>query len=479
MNHLEKPKTLEEAWDIISVLVERIIELEEQVVDLQSRLNKDSHNSGKPPSSDGLKKPQRTKSQRLKSNREAGGQKGHEGETLRAVEKPDKIIRYTPDQCGQCGNSLQNVVADSTEHRQIFDIPPVNICVTEHQVNTVCCPYCGEKNSADFPAEVTASVGYGHNIRALALYMLNQQLIPYERVSEIFQDCFNLSISCGTLFSFQERCFDKLAPISEEIKQYICDANVVNFDESGLRCAGLLNWLHVASCQFATFYSVNAKRGQDAMEAIGILSEFKGTAVHDHWKSYFDFLCQHALCNAHHLRELTFISEEKNEPWAEEMKQLLLTMYLTVETSKNLSLSSIPTTELHQLEMKYQLILNTGFAYHSLLDPLPKNGTRGRQKQRPGKNLLDRLRFKQSETLLFLYDFSVPFTNNLAEQDIRMIKVKQKISGCFRSLHGADMFCRIRSYLSTARKNGINSLHALKVATLAPPKLDLLIFGAE
>ncbi len=224
-----------------------------------------------------------------------------------------------------------------------------------------------------------------------------------------------------------------------------------------------------------THYEVHAKRGLEAMRDIGILPTFNGIAVHDHLKSYFDFSCRHALCNSHHLRELTFVEEDQKEAWALEMKTLLQTMCHTVDVCKQSSLTVVPCAKIEDLKAQYRAILEKGFAYHEQLAPLPRKGKRGKQKQRPGKNLLDRLKDNETETLLFLHDFAVPFTNNLAEQDIRMIKVKQKISGCFRTIHGAEMFCRIRGYLSTARKNGINLLHTLQLATSKPPTLATIL----
>jgi transposase len=467
----KKPETLDEAWDLIFMLIQRITELEAEVASLKSQLNKNSHNSSKPPSSDGLTKAKLTQSQRVKTNRKVGGQKGHIGTTLEPVENPDETIRHTPETCAHCGKSLHGVPPQATERRQQFEIPPVEVYVTEHQGDTVQCPHCGEETSATFPEGVTASISFGSRIQAMALYFLNQQLIPYDRVVELFRDCLNLPISAGTLFAIQQRCFDTLKPISEEIKQNLVGADVVNFDESGLRCEGELKWLHSAGSPTLTHYEVHAKRGLDAMRDIGILPIFNGTAIHDHWKSYFEFACGHALCNSHHLRELTFIGEEQKEDWALKMKALLQTMCHAVDVHKQSGKTAVPRAELNTLKAQYRAILAKGFAYHDPLLPLPRKGKRGKQKQRPGKNLLDRLRINEKETLLFLHDFTVPFSNNLAEQDIRMIKVKQKISGCFRTVQGAEMFCRIRGYLSTARKNGLNLLHSLQLATIKPPTL--------
>ncbi len=234
----KKPETLDEAWDLILILFQRINELEAEVASLKSQLSKNSHNSSKPPSSDGLTKPKLTKSQRAKSGRKAGGQKGHTGITLQPVENPDEIIRHTPETCDHCGKSLQEVPPLTTERRQQFEIPPVKVHITEHQADSVQCPHCGKETCAKFPEGVSASISFGPRVQSLALYLMNQQLIPYDRVVEFFRDCLNLPISAGTLFAIQQRCFDTLEPINEEIKQNLLGAQVVNFYESGLRCKG-------------------------------------------------------------------------------------------------------------------------------------------------------------------------------------------------------------------------------------------------
>ncbi len=309
----KKPETLEEAGDLILGLLQRINELETEVASLKSQFNKNSHNSSKPSSGDGFRKPKLTKSQRRKSKRNCGGQSGHVGITIKPIENPDEIIRHTPETCDHCGESLQGLPPQTTERRQRVEIPPIKAHVIEHQVDSVRCPNCNELTCAKFPEGVTAPMSYEPRIQSMALYLMDQQLIPYERVVDLFHDCLNLPISAGALFSFQQRCSNALESISKEIKQSLIDATVVNFDESGLRCEGSLKWLHTAGSQLLTHYEVHSKRGLDAMREIGVLPFFKGTAIHDHWKSYFDFLCRHALCNGHHLRELTFIEEDQKE----------------------------------------------------------------------------------------------------------------------------------------------------------------------
>ncbi len=479
IKNLKKPKTLEDAWNIILVLVDRIHELEAEVINLKGQINKNSSNSSKPPSSDGFFKPKLTKSQRIKSGKKPGAQNGHKGSTLKMVEIPDDIIRHTPQNCSHCQNPLFESPIVSTKRKQVFEIPPMKIHITEHQLNVVKCTKCHKETCASAPEGITSTVNYGYGLQSLALYMMNQQLMPYERLTEFFRDCLNITISKGTLFSIQQRGCDNLEPINQEIKKALISSGVVHFDESGIRCDGALHWLHVASSSLLTSYDVHARRGKEAINDIGILPLFNGIAVHDHFKSYFDFLCKHALCNTHHLRELIFIAEEKHEIWAKDMKDLLREIYIAVDIYKKSGRKVAPDNVIKKFEAQYKIILNKGFAYHNKLPILPRTGKRGRLKQRPGKNFLDRLKKKQAETLLFLHDFSVPFTNNLAEQDIRMIKIKQKISGCFRTIYGAQMFCHLRGYISTSRKNGINILQALKLATINPPSLSSLLALAQ
>lgn len=458
-----RPKTLEEAWIVIDKLVERINELEAQ-------LNKNSRNSSKPPSSDGLAKPPRTQSLRNSSDRNVGGQPGHPGNHLAMVDDPDEIIRHSVDLCQQCHRSLKDV-RGKIERRQVFDIPPFELLVTEHQAEAKECPHCGHENRSGFPEGVLGVTSYGPRLQSIALYLMNQQLIPYERCQEMFQDLFSLPLSTGTLWQIACRTDEKLRGAHQEIKNRISQAKLAHFDETGMRVNGKGHWLHVASTEFLTAYALHASRGQAGMDALGVLHKFKGWAVHDHLKSYFDYTqCKHILCNAHHLRELLWISQQEPVSWANEMKSLLEEIYKEVEEAKKAGKKKLPSSVIEQYEKRYHQIIKKGLRYHKALDPLKKRA-RGRRKQRPGKNLLDRLIKRQAETLMFMRNFTIPFTNNLAERDIRMNKVKEKISGCFRTMEGAQMFCRIRSYISTTRKQGGNILKALELAVQGLPRL--------
>ena len=451
----------------IRYLESTIQQLQARVCNLEARLAKDSSNSSKPPSSDGLKR--KPKSQRGKSDKKSGGQQGRVGKGLSQVENPDLIVTHAPTSCQGCGSSLNEVNGSCVERRQVFEIPQPKVEVTEHRVEEKKCPCCGTSTRATFPEGIRGPVQYGERVQALAAYFANQHYIPVDRVCEIFEDVFKVALSPGTCANIDERLFQKLEAFESDLKAHLLAARVLHFDETGMRCEKKLYWIHVASSQFATLYTMHPKRGQEAMNEADILPQFKGIAVHDHWFPYFAYEhVLHGLCNSHHLRELTFIHEEVKEDWAKSMKDLLIRAKQEVE--KHLEQGALPAEVLLQLEQTYGQILAKGLAYHSSLLPLPKS-ERGRQKQRDGKNLLDRLKGKRSCVLRFIYDFSVPFTNNQAEQDVRMVKLKQKISGCFRKFHGGQIFCRIRSYISTARKQGWNIWDSLVDAIKGSPRL--------
>ena len=441
--------------------------LEARVHELEARLSKDSSNSSKPPGSDGLKK--KTKSLRGKSDKKPGAQQGHVGKGLAQVGTPDLIVTHIPSNCHGCGLNLSQVDGTCFEKRQVFDIPQPKIEVTEHQALEKKCPCCGELTIGVFPEHIRGPVQYGEHVQALTAYFAHQHFIPVDRVCQIFEDVFGIAISPGTCSNVNESLFRRLESFENNLKTCLLTARVLNFDETGMRCEKKLCWVHVASSQLATLYTIHAKRGKEAMDEAGILPLFQGIGIHDHWFPYFTYeQITHGLCNAHHLRELTFIHEQEKEDWAKRMKDLLI--FAKNEVERHLKQGALPQEILLRIEETYGQIIAEGFGYHSLLPPLPK-GKRGRQKQRDGKNLLDRLKEKRSCVLRFIYDFSVDFTNNLGEQDIRMVKLKQKISGCFRIFKGGQIFCRIRSYISTARKQGWNIWDALAEVIRGCPRL--------
>lgn len=453
---------------LVESLVERINGLEARVEALENQLKKNSHNSSKPPSSDGFGK--RTKSLREKSDRSSGGQPGHPGSTLDWCEHPDSVLIYPVKACSGCGLSLKNIPLKDRELRQVHDLPMIQIAVTEHQSEIKCCPGCGMLNRGKFPPEVQTVVQYGPNLQGLMVYLQDLQLIPSGRVRELLADVYGVEVSEGTLYNVRSRCFNALDEIEQEIKGALIDSPVVHFDETGFRVKSKLWWLHVACTDGLTFYFVHTKRGKLAMDAMNILPQLKGTAVHDGLKSYGQYEVLHSLCNAHHLRELIFIAERYAQAWAAQMIALLIEMNQAVKGAKSLDLTGLAPSQIVAFEKQYTDILQNGFAANPPI-PIPENQSkpRGRPKQHPAKNLLDRLKSHSEAVKRFIHNFEVPFDNNQAERDLRMMKLKQKTSGCFRSEQGAVIFCRIRGYMSTLRKQGANVLDALVQLFMGDP----------
>ena len=443
-----------------------------EIQKLKDQLAKTSQNSSKPPSSDGLKKP-RTRHLRRKQGRQSGGQKGHQGHTLNLVTEPDELEMHPLWECSECRADLAPVRACAYERRQVFDIPPVEIEVTEHRVEIKVCPLCQMRVKAKFPDEVTQPVQYGPRIKAQATYLNTYQLIPLARTCELLGDFYNHTPAQALILDANAAVADRISPSLAAIKQQLIAADVVHFDESGLRVEGTLNWLHVASTPWLTYYTVHPKRGQEGMQAMGILPALQGRAVHDHWKSYFTFdHCQHALCNAHHLRELQFITDQYNQPWAQHLSQLLLDIKAEVEQAAPTQ-STLSSDRLSHFNQHYDQLIAQGLLANPPPNPSP-NKKPGRIKQSPPKNLLDRLQAFKPQVLAFMSDFRVPFDNNLAERDVRMIKIKQKISGAFRTPNGAHTFCHIRSYISTVRKHHLNVIQAIHNALDGNPFIPSL-----
>jgi transposase len=446
--------------DLVKGLLAQVKQLSERVEKLEAQASKNSRNSSKPSSSDGFGK--RTKSLRRSSEKPSGGQVEHRGNTLEWREDADEIKVHPVDECSSCGASLLDVATEEPLKRQVFDIPAITLTVTEHHVEQKCCPHCGSENQGEFPSAVNSLVQYGARLKGMMVYLMAGQLLPSGRSCEVLSDLLGVSVSEGTLFNTLAQCHEQLEPIEAMIQMQVVNAPVAHFDETGLRINGRLWWLHVACTDGLTYYFVHPKRGRTAMEEMGVLPRFTGKAIHDGWSSYWDYLCQHFRCNAHHLRELQFIMERYSQAWAYQMSLLLVTILCQVNASKAQGQSALDPQQRQLFAARYSEIIDQGLAVNPLparLPDAPKQ--RGRPKRSAPRNLLERLQSQQASILGFMDDFSVPFDNNQAERDLRMMKLKQKISGGFRSEQGARMFCRIRGYLSTLRKQKINLLEAL------------------
>jgi transposase len=450
------PETLYQIINEIYILKEEIEILKKENAELKARLNKDSHNSSKPPSSDGFKK--KTKSLRKKSYKKSGGQKGHQGQTLKTNPNPDKIEHLKICNCPNCNNDLTNSVVISEEKRQVIDIPEIKTETIEYRAETKECYKCGMTVTAKFPEHISSRVQYGLNLRAFQIYFRNQNFIPTERAKEVFKDIFGVPLSEGTIYNTIGDFSSKLEPFELWIKEKILQSPVLHFDETGIRIEKVLHWIHSISNEYLTLYVPHEKRGDKAMQDINILPLYKGTVVHDYWKSYLNFKnCKHALCNTHHLRELTFLYEEEKHEWAKEMIELLMKIKEATEESP---LGRVSKKEGIVFGKQFEDIIQKGFNE----TPPPSieiNTKRGRKKKGKALCLLERFRDKKEMILSFMYDPLIPFDNNQAERDIRMAKLYQKISGCFRTKKGAKDFLIIRSFLSTVKKHGLNVIESI------------------
>jgi transposase len=416
---------------------------------LADRLSKTSKNSNMSPSAD----PNRVKKAKTKTGKKPGGQLGHTGKHLQPVENPDITIKIEIDREKLPAGKWKSA---GFERRQVFDIKITRL-VTEYQAE-IMINQQGEKITADFPQGISQATQYGNGVKAHAVYMSVYQMIPCERVSEHFADQLNLPISPGSVCNFKQEAYALLETAETWTREQLKCEKVLNLDETGINIDSKRVWLHTVSSPLYTLYMPHEKRGKEAMDAMGILPDTKAVLVHDHWKPYYRYNeNMHALCNAHHLRELT-AATETGQKWGQTMTDFL------VELNKQVDAGGGMLTQREQIEAreKYRGILATA---ETECPPPPEKppDQRGRVAKSKTRNLLERLRSFEDDVLRFMTDRTIPFTNNLAERDLRMVKVQQKISGCFRSWEGASIFCRIRHYLSTCQKHDVSAADALRL----------------
>jgi transposase len=445
---------------LIDYLQDIIVGLERRIVELERQQKTDSSNSNKPPSSDGIAR--RIYRPRPKSSRPPGGQPGHEGTTLKMVDDPATVQIHHVKRCHHCNESLHEGRVKGYVRRQVFDLPAITMVVYEHRAEVKRCRRCGKQTIAQFPDEVSQRTQYGPRIQSIAVYLKNQGLLSYRRTAETFEDLLGVSLSEGTLALIDRRCARRLASVGQEIKDRLLQTRVRHYDETGMSINGKLAWLHSVSSERYTYYAPHGRRGSAATEAMGILGRgVPSVSVHDAWQNYLGYPGEHALCNAHQGRELKFLAEECRQRWAGRLHELLREGKEKVEQAKAAGRTSLSGKYLTTFIARYQRLVTQGLRANPPPQRIPGGPRRGRIKKSKGRNLVERLKRYEPETLRYLNDFGVPYDNNLAERDLRMMKVQQKVSGTFRSPTGATGFCLIRSLISTVKKNGASVIAAL------------------
>jgi len=435
-----------------------ILQLWDRLDKVEAQLLKNSSNSSKPPSSDGFKR--KPKSRRVAGKASPGGQKGHPGSTLKRIAMADEVqLHQPPRHCLACGAKLDMRSATVEAHgRQVIDLPPVRVKVVEHRLQSVRCS-CGQLHTGHYPGAVTQAVQYGPAIKATLVYLTQYQHVPMKRCTRAMQDLFGVRLSPASVHAAISQAHAAVMPIVQALSESMLQAPVLHFDETGMRVGKTMHWMHSASTESAVVYQVHARRGREALQALNLLPRYKGVAVHDGWPSYYHFKVRHALCNAHHLRELEFVVDSSGQPWARRMMDLLVKMNRAVDASPDAVVSKGDAAACRR---RYRRLLRQGYESNPerLTDPTCKD-KRGGIKQSLARNLLKRLDEHASDVLRFMTDAPVPFTNNLAERDLRMPKLKQKVSGCYRSIAGAQAYCNIRSYLGTLQKQSRDLMQEL------------------
>lgn len=473
LSHAQKDELIRRLWPLQQQgqdLMEQMVVMQERIKDLEGRLALNSKNSSKPPSSDGMNKPA-PKSLRIAGQNTTGGQKGHPGNTLRKATQPDKIVIHdVPEHCPACHAKLPFAYVAQT--RQVFDLPVVKYEVTEHHAMQAICT-CGHVHTAEFPAGVTAAVQYGPRALAAMVHLSQNHAVSVQRTAALMKDFFELPVSQATVVKAVQAGTNLLQPVVQDIGQAVVASAVAHADETGVRVAKKLHWLHVLATDTLTWMGCHPKRGGEAFESLALLQQFKGVLVHDGWLPYKALACQHALCNQHHLRELTYLLEEQGQAWAGDM--ILLLTHANHQNNLNCADGKTPSytskkyqSEVRDLRALYEAILAQAQAENPIAPP---TGKRGRPKQSKATNLIGRLLDYSADVWRFMTQPGVPFTNNLAEQTIRMPKVKQKVSGCFRTPQGATNYCVIRSYCATMHKQGANIFDSLVAAFKGTPPL--------
>lgn len=450
-----------------------LLDLLKRLNQLEALLEKDSHNSSQPPSSDGFKR--QPQSLRQSTGKKPGGQPGHPGKTLKRVAHPDATVVHRVDgRCEACGAWLDPEQATlAPEARQVIELPTLGCTVTEHRVQRLRCR-CGKEHSGQFPASVSQPVQYGPRIKAAAVYLTQYQQLPIERTAQALADLFGIPLSAGTVQHSIAQAAHALTPAAEQLRQALRAAAVLHVDDTSMHVGRSTHWLHSASTASLTWYGADPQRGKPALDRLGILPAFQGVAVHDGWRPYADYPCQHALCNAHHLRELIFIVETTGQRWAQHLIDLLCGAKAEAEASLARGKQSLSRQRLTYYRQRSQALVEQGLRLNPRQGRDPQRvEVRGRIKQSFAYNLLARLKRYPEQVWRFIADHRVPFDNNQAERDLRMPKLKQKISGCWRTAAGLQAYCMIRSYLASLRKQQRPLFEALTLCFAGAPPSPL------
>ena len=456
----------EQLVDIIFALVEQVKKLTARVEELEAKLNTNSGNSSKPPSQDGYGKPA-PKSLREPSGKKPGGQKGHEGNGLRLEREPDETIEHNAEVCQKCGTSLRDADCVCVATSNVIDFE-IEVKIVSHKQMETVCPNCGSKNKGEMPKEASHSMVYGAGLRAFVVMLTNYVCVGMKKISNILADVFGICISTGTIKNINSSFAQNSGPILREIKERAVSSPIINADESGMNVNGANWWVHNASTPELTYMTAHQKRGVDGIDDNGVLSDYVGVVVHDFWSPYFKYTdCAHAMCCAHLLRELNWVHENTDYTWAAEMRTLLCKMKIVKEDY----------LQAEKLELSRYYVTKFAREYAEIvaLGELESPRIKGQTKQSKSRNLLERFIGYKDEITLFAHDFNVPFDNNQAERDIRNAKVKQKVSGLFRSESGIKNFAGTSSVIGTAKKQGLSVFKTLK--DIVTGKISSLFFN--
>jgi transposase len=443
---------------VVATQAAEITALRAEVADLRERLERNPRNSSMPPSAELFTKPPSpSRAERRAAAKKQGKQPGAPGRHLAQRADPDLVVTHAPTACTSCGSGLEGAEVVDTESRQVFDLPEIHLHVTEHRAQRRRCG-CGATTKATFPAVATAPACYGPGVRALAAYLAVHQHLPFDRMAQLFADVLGAPVSVGSLAQMVTEAADATGPFTDQVRELLIQAPAVHFDETGGRVQGSLHWVHSASTSLLTLLGCHKRRGRVAMDDLGVLGAMSGVAIHDGWKPYRHYDVDHALCNAHHLRELIAVGIGWDQTWANDLADLMREAKRTVAAARATGSDQLDPATLHSIRVRYGQLVAKGFS----LNPEPETGKRSGYDKK-AFNLLRRLDGQRDDVLRFTTDFAVPFDNNQAERDIRMVKLQQKISGSWRTLQGAKNFCAIRSYVSTMRKQDADILGGLRL----------------